>query len=178
MFIHKLLRLGFCALPRTGSHAVRQLLVKRHGFEMDGNHHSGPNPIRSEWMYFTTVRNHWDALASWFFKLQGQSDEARFTVEWVQRWMNQHQNQYVFGNRLWWFVKDVPNIQVMRYETLERDLARTLWPFGIIITDLPRVNEGAWRKGKDYREVIPDDAAAFIFDHFREEIEELGYAFL
>jgi hypothetical protein len=132
-----------------------------------------------------TVRNHWDALTSWWYRMQGQSPEAvqrGATVNWMREWLRQHHNYCTldkpgFKNRLWWFLEIPERYKVFRYEQLQDNLDDFLTDHGFEPVELELVGNDSGRDGLSYREALSAEVAEYIHDTFREEIEELGYSY-
>lgn len=192
MLVNDEKRLIYLAHPRTGSRSVKTALVSEWGgFRESGPHHSGPAPSMcdDEWegyQFFTTVRNHWDAVVSWWFNAVGQADNPKLTVPWLRRWMKGNRNYFhtdpgigelVSIPRMWWFLDLYPRPHVLRFETLQEDFHNFLGSRGFSVTKLPHVGIGTFRGGVHYQEVMTAEVRAFIEETFGEEIEELGYRY-
>lgn len=177
MYINDEKKTIFLCHPRTGSRAVSKALVDWCGFKAQHSHHAGPQKGEYEdYFKFTTVRNHWDAITSWWYNAVGQSSQAQLTVPWVRKWFKGNANYFRLP-RLWWFLGEFPDIHVMRYETLLEDYHNTLGSRGCSPTKLPMVGYGTFRKSRPYQEVVTPEVRAFIQETFADEIEELGYTY-
>jgi len=175
MYVNYEKRAIFLAHPRTASRAVGYFLRDHYGFLSCGSHHGGPDPATFEdFFLFTTVRNHWDAFTSWFFNGIGQSERGNFTVPWVRNWIKGHPN-YLKPPFMWWFRQDFPHVHTMRYENLDKDFGQVCEILGMEWAPVPVVGPGIYRKGRRYQDVIPTNAAFYIFETFEPEIRQLGY---
>jgi len=178
MNTHEKLKVTCLHHPCTASHSVRKLLEKELGFVYEKAHHTTPARRLEGWTYFTVVRNHWDALTTWFFRTHGQSAEAVMNARWLDDWLDQHENYHEDG-RLWFHLGRIPHrdLVVLRFENLEEDLRLLLGTFGLTFHSLPRENVGMYRNGQDYHKVMTLGCADRIYEVFRHEILELDYRF-
>jgi len=64
----------------------------------------------------------------------------------------------------------------VRCERLEYYCAEACWRIGIPAPALPHRRQ-AKDRGKDYRSYYDDASAALVADHFRADIDLLGYRF-
>jgi len=182
MYYHPEARLVYLAHPRTASNATAHVL-EGIGFRrrLPANHHarlSSPSAQkvvtdRLEWCVFTTVRNHWDATASWMF-VKPYPAKPPWSLDDVQTFCSK--SKWIRdGNRFWFHAPDADVI--LRYETLQEDFDALLSAHGLEPQVLELVNVGKDRSGRDYRELFLDEAAAYIGEYFAEEITEYGYAY-
>jgi hypothetical protein len=173
-------RIGFLAHPRTGSRATRSALIKFAGFTKGSRpHHDPALPEHEGYQKITTVRNHWDAMASWWFDAVGQSPEAvakGMTADWFRSWLKSYRN-YHRPPRLWWWLDVYPGIRIMRFETLLEDYHKLLGDLGFGLTAIAKEGYGVRRKGTPYQDVIGEEVAKLIHGTWYDEIEELGYTF-
>lgn len=126
---------------------------------------------RRVWEDYTTFcfeRDPWDKLVSFYhWRTKDEAEPLPFD-QWVRTtpglsgWDN-----YTIDDRV---AVDV----VGRYEHLEQDLAAVLERIGLDIpVDLPRAKSGV-RPGRDTVSYTPD-LDAWVAEHFRREIELMGY---
>ena len=118
---------SFLCHPRTASHSISEALIEQLNFvDVGGNYHQGPNDS-SHWTwkgnegpYFCVIRNHWDAMASWWF-MQGKHREEEFiTVPWLIKWADWYRRNFKLRRKLWYFLyQDLP-LTVIRFEDLEQ----------------------------------------------------------
>jgi len=166
-------KLIFLAQPRTGSHAVAEWLCGR-GAMMVGKHHEFDRAklaaLRQDgWRSFSVVRNHWDALVSWWYMHRARRSAADFE-SFVRWWVNEQ--TYLRPHRLYWNYQPVSD-EVLRYEALDAEMSALV---GEDVT-LPRMNVTATRYPYlRYYERHPG-LAEFVAEWFAEEIEQYGYEF-
>lgn len=185
MYTNQKLRLGFLAHPRTGSRAIARHLCdlkQKFGFLLDGKHHTGPaEPLDPNWTYFTVVRNHFDAITSWYFTFQGQSlveGEGRrkpsITKKWLTNFIAKHPN-YLRKPKLWWFT-DLPRIVIVRYEDLPDSLAEVLKKFDLTLDEIPTFGYADHRQGTTYQDAFTPAARDVVESTWGKEMKKLGYA--
>ena len=81
-------------------------------------------------------------------------------------------NEYISESEMWSYHD--PDI-TLRYENLGLQLDDLLITFGLGPVSLPRENVSHNRKGRHYREIYSAETRCYIWDRFKDEIEELGY---
>jgi hypothetical protein len=188
MYVNHHQKLIFLAHPRTASRAVAKALNIWSGFHPVGPHHAGPGGLYEDYRCFTTVRNHWDALASWWWNANGQSPEAvkgKISSAWLLRWWSKNKNYFhldpekgvVTKPRLWWFLDSFPPPAILHYETLVDDFHAFLGAYKMSPTRIPVVGLNKFRAGRHYQEVFTPEAAELVQRTFASEIEELGYRY-
>jgi hypothetical protein len=197
MYVHEQSRLVFLAHPRTASVATAEAL-KKIGFRMwGGSHHmrlwehspprsspAYPDPrpngnelltlnTRREWTVFTTIRNHFDTAVSWVFR--------RFkdrTLDWsVDGFRTALDYNYWVDPHAMWAMHGADADVILRYETLEDDLARLLKARSLRIAGLPRLNTSGRRNEAHYREFYTPETRAYVQERFKTELIGLGYEF-
>jgi hypothetical protein len=181
------------ANPRTGSMATRDALMTFDGVVRAGGHHE---KIERIWERFskpphserlptaviamptcTTIRNHFDAFASWFQVTLNQTDlkrnPPRFAnmTEFIKRFTMPHFG--VMGNKLWELHPGTS--YVLRYETLQADLSMTLTKCGYMPATLPHKN--VTKHKRPYQDYYTKSEVQMMYDRFGEEMTELGYDF-
>lgn len=160
-------RMVFLAHPRTASRATRDLLIEQFGFHREAQHHQHlERHPGCGWTVFTTIRNHYDAWASWYYK---SGNGARMSAALVAKMIEEKSRYWPDPDRLWSLHSGVADV-ILRYETLEADLSEVLGD----PVELPRVG-GQNRNGREYREIITPSAHAYIGTRYAEEIHEYGY---
>lgn len=193
MLVNDKKRLIYLAHPRTGSRSMKTALnTAWGGFREVGPHHSGPAPSMCEddwegYEFFTTVRNHWDAITSWWFNAVGQADDPKLTVPWLRKWMKGNrlyfhpesgvEPEFTSIPRMWWFLDIHPRPHILRFETLTEDFHNFLGSRGFGPTEFPHIGRGNFRDGTHYRDIMSPEVRFFIEETFAEEIEELGYRY-
>lgn len=166
-------KLIFLAQPRTGSHAIVEWLCER-GAMIVGPHHSADKATigalrRDGWHTFSTVRNHWDVMVSWWYMHRARRSAANFE-SFCHWWIKDA--SYLRPNQLYWNYQPMSDT-VLRYETLDADMGALV---GEDVT-LPRMNVTASRKPYPiYYEKYPG-LAEFVGGWFGDEIAEYGYTF-
>lgn len=168
----------FLAAPRTGSKAVAKVLVEKYGAILIGSHHSNPDEhpeykMNRDWVICSGVRNHWDTMISWLFKIERQ---GRMTplADFLPRFCESNPN-FIRNQQLWW--RSMPFInQLLRYECLNADLDYALVSAGLPPVDLPVVTDSK-RDGQPYQIFYKDDTTAWVAQYFKEEIEKYNYKF-
>jgi hypothetical protein len=170
----------FCyiANPRTGSKAVRDALLGL-GAELVGGHHTTPadNPeveIAPDWTVCAAVRNHFDTMISWWWKIERTPKAMTPLAEFLPRFCESNPN-FVRDGRLWW--SGEPHVNTyLRYDWLEADLNQSLVKVGLNPVDLPRVIDSQ-RGGRPYQVFYKKATARWVGSYFSEEIARFGYKF-
>jgi len=169
-------KLTFLAMERTASRAVRDAFIIA-GAKQVADHHDGPDQGHEiVGVPFTVVRNHWDYIVSHWYnaKMNEKSNEPI-----TNRWLCYH----FMSNRYWYrpgsifrFL-EVPNIHVLRHETLQDDLDDLFMAHDLDPVKLEMEGESEERQGRHYRGFYNAASAGFVAWCFRPEIEKLGYRF-
>lgn len=164
----------YLAAPRTASRATQRALCKAHGFEQaEGRaHHYCPKKrdIPKGYSIATTVRDHFTALESWWWKMNTDACLQR------PRWIEIEDAKDVFldkqgyfwwtSNVMWPYRKQSGADVILRFESLNADLSAWLGetvevpPYGALQGHRPRLTE---------------DCREWVREKFHEEREELGY---
>lgn len=140
--------------------------------ETSGYHHARLKDVQEQFMYdltgeelvVTTVRNHWDAIASWWL-LNGRAMSLyNFIYEYKHSF-------FAKRNKLWWLHTDAN--YVVHYEELTEG-------FKIItqMLDLPDINltvENATPNKQNWQIYYSQEAFWRVFERFKEEIKLYGY---
>lgn len=177
MYIHKEKLLGFCAHPRTGSRTLRNR-CQDVGFKEQVAHHAGPDRVHYELLegltYFCMIRNHWDAVCSWWHFKSGFLEEKFISAEWITNLV--HGNpQYFKPSKMWWFL-EVPDIIVLRYENYDQDIERLFQRFDLELHDTPSVTDNnKYVRDRNYRRYYDIGAEKVVEELFSDEILQLGY---
>lgn len=166
----------FLAAPRTGSKAIAQALLSR-GAIVVGSHHTTPEDhdikITPEWTVCSAVRNHWDALISWWFKIERRGKMAPL-AKFIPRFILNNPN-FVQDGQLYW--KTLPHTNtLLRYEWLQADFDYALVKAGMAPLELPRVIDSK-REGRPYQAFYKSGQVKLVEDYFKAEIKRLGYKF-
>lgn len=171
----------YLAHPRTASQATAVALMSI-GFKKVSHHlrlwEVGADIVtrenRDEWLVFTTVRNHFDALVSWVCKRYKRRTYTPWDLQAFETALAG--NMWVEKNRMWHLHSDDANV-VMRYESLESDLAAVLSLKGLDIPRLSKKNVSAERHGRPYQEFYVEATRRYVEERFRHEIERFRYQF-
>ena len=175
MYTHDL-GLTFLAHERTATRATRDAFINAGGKQV-APHHEGPRQGHEVFATpFTVVRNHWDLIVShWYNAAMHLRRDPPITQAWlIYHFMS---NRYLFPAGGMYRFLEVPNIRILRYETLQEDLDELFSEFGLELQDLKMVGQSAERAGSHYSNYFDRESAGFVAWAFRKEIEELGYTF-
>lgn len=187
MYVHPKLRVAYLAHPRTASQATAWALMQQVEFvkvlpdgdrvrEVQGQHHDGPPAELAErvqregWTVLTTVRNHYDALVSWWYYRNRPQGLDRFVRELP--WMH---TGYFPEPREMWALHSGLATRVLRYERLQRDLTRALERVALGPVHVPTVNVSEERTRRAYRPYYDEATRRWVRHWWGEEMEELGY---
>lgn len=168
----------FLAAPRTGSKAVAKALTDKYGAVLVGSHHTLPNEhpeyeMDSNWLVCSAVRNNWDAMISWWFKIERRG-RMKPLVDFLPCFCDNNP-EFVQGGKLW--SKGAPfRNKLLRYHCLGADLDFALVTVGLPPIDLPIVVDSD-REGRPYQVFYKDDTAEWVAQYFKEEIEQYHFKF-
>jgi hypothetical protein len=177
VYVSDQLRLVYLAQPRTASRAVARLLQERFGADLidcqgspyGAKHHGADAELCAQYQergyrVVTAVRNHWDAIVSWWFCNARSPVWPSFIDYWLagqsQRWAEPHQ--------LYYYLQPMADT-IWRYETLRQDMERTIGKR----LNLPVA--GASPRGH-YSHYYTPETAELILEHYEEEISLYGYS--
>lgn len=178
MYIIPEFKFAYIANPRTGSKAIREALMKYRNAELVGSHHTTPKDhpeikFGPDWTVCATVRNHWDTMVSWWFKIERVERAMTPLMEFLPRFCEGNPN-FVNANRLWWAGEGYVNTY-LRYEQLQADFDQALVKAGMAPLDLPRVVDS--HRNGPYQVFYKRDTSRWVGSYFAEEIQKLGYKF-
>jgi hypothetical protein len=137
---------------------------------------------------FAIVRNPWDLQVSSYHHIRRERPHLIAHIndfEQFIRWKLDPQRPYQYHvdtsiqSQLDYLIDLQGNLLVDfigHYETLTDDFGEITRRIGIKHLQLPHKRKATDRK-KDYRSYYSDDLAALVGDHFRRDIEALGYNF-
>lgn len=168
----------FLASPRTGSKAIAKILTEKYDAILVGSHHTTPDEhpefeIDSDWLVCSSVRNHWDAMISWWFKIENRASMCPL-AEFLPRFCLNNP-QFVLDGQLWW--RNIPfTNKVLRYEQLNVDLNNALVTVGLPPVDLPKVTDSK-REGRPYQVFYKKLTSMWVARYFEGEIEKYRYKF-
>lgn len=168
----------FLASPRTGSKAVAKILTEKYGAILIGSHHTTPDEhpdyeINNDWLICSGIRNHWDAMISWWFKIERRG-RMKPLAEFLPTFC-ENNPLFVNDGQLWWRNMPYTN-KLLRYECLGADLDTALVTVGLAPVDLPIVTDSN-RGGRPYQVFYKDDTTSWVAHYFAEEIEKYHYKF-
>lgn len=177
MYIHEEAKLCFLAHPRTGSRSTRDAL-KTVGFESVGGHHDGPEQgyDLSSYNVFCCVRNHWDAMVSWWYNNRMNHKELKPSLQWLAIHIS-HNRYYFRPGSMWFFLNQVPGIIHFHFENMEEELNAILKIHGLPEVEIPLVGLSRERRRNHYREYYDTHTAEVVRWCFGPEIIKLGYDF-
>ena len=171
----------FCyiASPRTGSKSVAKALTEQRNAVLVGSHHTTPedNPeagVDDSWVVCAAVRNHWDALASWWFKIEGGPGKMTPMIKFLPRFCRLNK-RYAGDGQLWRDATQYAN-QLIRYEWLSADLDTALVTAGMCPVELPHIRDSK-RTMTAYQVFYKRDTASWVGKNFATEIKNYGYKF-
>jgi hypothetical protein len=170
----------FCyiAAPRTGSKAVSRALREHRGAVLVGSHHTTPDDsdyeIGKDWTICSTVRNHFDAMISWWFKIERKQRAMTPLIDFLPRFCANNP-AYVRDHRLWWIGAPWVNTW-LRYEHLQSDFDQALVKAGMAPLDLPTVIDSA-REGAPYQVFYKRPERTWVEEYFADELKYCGYKF-
>jgi hypothetical protein len=148
--------------------ATSTALMKIPGaIETKKNHHATldliPNKTGNE-VVITTVRNHWDAVVSWWLL----NNAPKPLHEFVKYYNHSH---YARGNKLWWIHPTADYF--MRYEHLQDELSDVLRFCGLPEVTLPIIN--VTPNKTHWRDYYNPTSYKAVWDRFGDEIDFYGY---
>jgi hypothetical protein len=200
MLINKERFLVFCLSPKAASRWFEKVFIRR-GFRPIGNRHEGPRnlttalglPIETEWWdsdpmdydYAFAVRNHGDALRSWwttFRETVPHANQEKVCPAFLREWPRQYPRLFLGSRRLWRFVWDLPGASVLRFESLVKDTNRYLEAYdlgGLQDWEMARdpKHETPNKSPRPWREDYTPEGLEYIRKIYRAEAGQLGYRF-
>ncbi len=174
-YVNEAKRIVYLAHPRTASHATAKAL-KQAGFTYRSKYHHAPlsGPLPDDWLVLTTVRNHFDALVSWYEDRYSHSRPFDFTF--IEFLLAEH--PYYFPTRtMLWGLHTPYATHIIHWEQLDVSLNGVLQAHGLGPILITRDNIGKRRQGRDYREYYDPDTREYVEDLFALEMGALGYSY-
>jgi hypothetical protein len=176
---HRQARALYLECPRTASHATVAYL-EALGFERVAPHHapltSCPFEVNERWSVATTIRNPFDVWVSWYFSSPEWHSKRRFDSEWMGHMVDH--NPHIQPGRFFWRYAPTATV-VMRYETLDVDLANWIAGLGIVLPfkgiGIDRRNISTERMWKNWRMYYSEETRRHVEVTHRDELVELGY---
>ena len=171
----------YLAHPRTASRATSEALVQQAGFikqvkprSQIGDHEGIHENIPDDWIVFTTVRNHFDTLVSWYFhKNPRPSEKPPFDKGFIQRSLATC--YFPILDRMWGMHRPLAS-HVLRYERLDAELNALLEYRGLGPVELPELGVSENRQNRSYRIFYDEPAREYVEDRFHIEMAELNYS--
>jgi hypothetical protein len=173
--VNEAAQIVYLAHPRTASHATA-LALSKLGFSFRCKQHHAPldRPLPADWLVVTTVRNHFDALVSWY---EARYSHSRpFDVAFIEFLLARH--PYYFPNpTALWGLHTPHATDVVHWELLEPSLNRILGWRNLGPLTVASTNVGERRGGRSYQLYYDDEARAYVESRFALEMVELGYQY-
>lgn len=185
-YVHREAKIVYLAHPRTASVAISTALVEHAGFEQVGDHFAGaPRTNGDGWTVWTSVRNHFDAIASWHCADHTLPVPATWaSVEKLaERLFGRSCASCPLGHSLpsihpphvyYWHAELAD--WLIDVETLEEDLWPLLRRADLPVVPLERENESESREGRHYQDLFHPGGRAYVEGLFHVEMRELGYS--
>ncbi|KGE86218.1 MAG: sulfotransferase family 2 domain-containing protein [Phaeodactylibacter xiamenensis] len=206
MVINYKYRFCFFQIPRTGSTAIAETLVRECGSEYVGRRHSTIEEfleVSSEdtRKYFTAagVRNPLDSMVSKYFKIK---NNHKNTVQYPKKkstgrslsqkrlhmaqdiFQNNHSFSSFFkkyGDQVRWFnPKHMATIQqvdyLIRFEHIQKDFDRFAEKTGMPKVEIPQINSTQNRE-RDFRSYFDEDIIPSVINLMEVHMDQLGYEF-
>ena len=179
MYVIRDKKFVFLAAPRTGSKAVAKALLEQRGAILIGSHPTTPEDhpeyeIGKDWTVCSTIRNHWDAMISWYFKIERLENAMTPLIKFLPHFCANNPS-FVRDRKLWWKTTTQSNT-VLRHEWLQADLDVALVKAGMAPAELTPVFDSK-RIGTPYQVCYKRPERLWVQDYFADEIERYGYKF-
>lgn len=180
MLYHPQHRIAYLLPPRTATRSVARWLESLGFQEHHGRHGTCAERLSEARRVFCTVRNHWDALVSWWGSVPCEYEAGACSSfdEWLRRYYLSGESvcrAYHEADGMWSRWLHFAH-RTIRYEHLEQDL-REAFPLESHLPKLKHIGATTRREGRDYRELYTPSGAAAVYDLYGREIDALGYTF-
>ena len=177
MYIIPKYKFCYLAEPRTGSKAIAKILMEKYGAVRMRSHHDTPNDhpeidLRN-WVVCAGARNHWDAMISWWFKIERRGKMTPL-AKFMPRFCKNNPS-FVRNGKLWWKMRPFINT-LIRYEWLNADLDYALVSVGLPPCNIPIVTDSK-RNGRPYQIFYKTMTRDWVANFFKEEIKQHQYKF-
>jgi len=177
MYVIPEYKVCFLATPRTGSKAIAKALVEQRGAVLVGSHHTTPvdHPDFDiqDWTVMSAVRNHWDTMVSWWFKIERRGKMTPLK-EFIPRFCHSNSNHVTPGSLFG--INEPFTTHTIRYEWLASDLDFALVAAGMAPVNLPELPDPK-REKRPYQMFYKREAKDWVAVFFKEEIAKYGYKF-
>jgi hypothetical protein len=200
MLIHPEKKLVFGLHAKAAARWLERVFIRR-GFKIVGSLHEGPMNLTtvlkvppekvwweadpSEWDYAYVVRNHGDALLSWWTTFRGavpEADQEKVCPVFLREWPRQYARLFPCSRRLWRFVWEMPQASILRFEALGQDVHRYLEAYDLGLLepwemerDHKHVTVG--KPVGDWRQHYHPEAVEYLKEVYHVEAYRLGYRF-
>lgn len=200
MYFNPLVNVALVTPPKIASRQQSETAETR-GFYSIGNHHEGPHNIggrdlesafwrwweadQDRTIFYTTVRNHFDILSSWFFSGWQHTCPKpwpeKVNTEFLEIWMWHQPKVFTARNKLFRYAWELPRARIMRYETVRDDFDKMLRTFNL---GGLRPWEFQWdpshksaKKPRDWWNFWETSAIQWVEDEMEGELKRFGYSF-
>jgi len=163
----------YLATPRTGSSATAVALKKLGARSVHGGHHVGledVRPYKGE-LIFTTIRNPYDVLVSWYVRIHRTNDFPISLAEFLRTY--EHED-FTRGDPPTLFYHCHEGVEVLRWEDgLEASLNVLLKKLELEPATL--LPENVTPKKKPWREYYDDETLQAVHERFGRDLDTWGY---
>lgn len=187
MYVLPQYRLLYLATPRTATRATERTLAQFGGQKVGPDHNTmfnikNPNGWDG-WTFFTAVRNHWDALVSWFFldwwtrreypglPVLWNNNFSEFVPTLVQNVKKHFLPRQMYG------IHQPHCTHIMRFENLQADFDKVLATVGLPPAKLVVNNVSQARAKQPYQAYYTAELRDWVAHWFRDEIARYNYTF-
>lgn len=159
----------FLANPRTGSTAIRQVLLE-NGAGHYGGHHSTPKSedVQDNALVVQTVRHHCDILVSYWYKAQRSVPFDEFVDSVLDG-----DNGWLSSKNFYSTWEVAPNY-VLRYENLDFEFANLCGIAGLPDMKIPRTSSRR-PKNVTWQSMFTTGLRDKVFERYGTEMEKYGY---
>ena len=185
MYHHPTTRTSIIVHPRTASRAIAHAAIVAGFNRVAGHHEVCTDTLRQSTRVYVSVRNHFDALASWYTADPATALEHGSLGAWFRHWYTRDvlggrtdaMGVYVRPGELFPWTRRATGqrpCHLIRYESLEQDIDAALGG----VANIPHTTDPASTRGRTHYAAYYDtETAALVAATFGDEITRLGYAF-
>ena len=201
MYYHKEKKVVYHAHMKVASRDTRDALQRR-GFLQAYGHHGGPHGGRSveardrleawaghvtwwfdqdpgDFTFYGTVRNHFDIVLT--FLHWGVDGMNAITHECLAKFMWGRTSHFHNGHRLFRGLSEIPDMRIIRYESLRLDVSDMLYAHGLPpLEDGELANDGRFatvgKPREDYRTIYTPEERLVVEERYAGEMAQLGYS--
>jgi len=162
----------YLATPRTASTATVLALHTLGARTVPGGHHVGLEAVadHGEETVFTAIRNPYDVLVSWYVRMDRTKDFPVSMAHFVRTY--EHED-FARGDPPSLFYHCAPEVEVLRWETLQDDLDALLTRLGLSPVRLPRDN--VTPKKRPWIDYYDAEAFRAVHERFGHDLDAWGY---